>query len=43
MKNYSFIEDFDLENYEILVQKEHVDILSDCFIRNFSLIRKYAS
>lgn len=42
MKNFSIIEDLDTEQFQDLFHKTHQDLLTDSFIRNFSLIKKYA-
>jgi len=43
MKNYSIIEDFDLETYENFVNKDNAEMISECLLRNFGLIREYAN
>ena len=42
MRNYTIIEDLAPDHCENLPTKDISEVLSDCLIRNFPLIRRYA-
>lgn len=42
MKNYSIIEDFASDQFDIFLAKDDAEKISDAFLRNYSLIRNYA-
>lgn len=42
MKNYSIIEDFVSDQFDFFLAKDDSEKITDAFLRNYSLIKKYA-